>query len=378
MAHWSHRFLLLSSAFVSHLVGWGTSNYAIPPLQTSPAIPSSASFPLNADQGWFVSPSLLVWRPYQDDIDSGFSLTIPSVTPTISKDKTQNVRFKWGTGVRLSLGRYLPKHEQWDVVFASTYFYSDTDQTIHGKGFSAQSLSLTQLKTITEGWNPRLLGTSLKTRLNWKINYFTWDLAAGRLYRLTPKIVVHPYLCLRSMLIYEEYSNRNESVAVSALQSFELRKTTFKTFNNVWGVGPRLGSDFGFYFGRGWSLMGGLSGAITMGRYNIREKINGFILADPNNPSVPAKLKIQDADTNMHANLEGNIGLGWEKWVRGHSVRLAPSFIFEVTQWFLINNWIATNLPTTTPGDPDWGMLSARRMGDLGFLGFTLNLQIDF
>src|SRR5688572_13287179 len=116
MTQWFSSLLLLSfSIFTSHLLGWGTSNYAIPPLQSSPAIPSSASFPLNADQAWSVKSSLLVWRPYQDDIDSGFTLTIPSITPTISKDKTQNVDFKWGTGVRLALGRYLPHHEQWDI-----------------------------------------------------------------------------------------------------------------------------------------------------------------------------------------------------------------------------------------------------------------------
>lgn len=376
MTKWFSGLLLLTST----AFGWGSSEY-FPPSTQPPSEPTLAtlSFPLNPDQEWFVKPSLLVWRPYQDDIDTGYTLSIPSVFPTISKDKTQNVDFEWGTGARLTIGRYLPNHEQWDVTLASTFFYSDTDQTVKGRGFSSLgSLSITQIKAIVDGWNPSILGTSLETDLNWRINYFTWDLAIGRLYNLTSKIVIHPYLCLRSLLIYEKYSNKNASVALNTTGNLALRHTKFKALNSVWGIGPRLGSDFAFYFGRGWTFMGGLSGSVVMGRYNIKEHVNGFIFTS-SIPFTQTKLKIRDADTVMRANLEGNIGLGWEKWVRKHTVRVAPSFVFEATQWFLINNWVATNLPRSpSPGNPDWGMVSARRMGDLGFLGFTVNLQVDF
>jgi hypothetical protein len=223
------------------------------------------------------------------------------------------------------------------------------------------------------------LGPALQTKLNWRINYFTWDLAAGRLYNLTRKVIMHPFISLRTMLIYEKYSNKNETPILDSLIEPTLASTKFKADSSVWGIGPRIGSDFIFNFGHGWSFVGGLSGALVMGRYNLKEKVDGFLPLAGIAPSAPAHLKIKDADTVMRANLEGNIGLGWEKWVREHSVRIAPSFMFEVTQWYLINNWSATNLPTSpSPGDPDWGMLSTRRMGDLGFLGFTVNLQVDF
>ncbi len=383
MTKWFCSLLLLSSSTVlTTLQGWGTSDYVIPSLQppAHQAPPSSISFPLNEDQEWFVKPSLLVWRPYQDDIDSGFTIAVPASslsTISVQKNKTQNVDFSWGTGVRLTIGRYLPNHEQWDVTLGSTFFYSNTDQTIRVKnglsglngGFPSES------KLITEGWNPSLLGVGNKTELNWRINYFTWDLAVGRLFSLTPRIVVHPYLCLRTLLVYEKYSNRNKSFDI-ANNAVILRNTSFKAENTTWGIGPRLGSDFAFSFGHGWSFMAGLSGSIVMGRNDISEKIEGFI-PQAGALSTPAELKIQDADTVMRSNLEGSIGLGWEKWVRKHSVRIAPSFVFEVTEWFLINNWAATNR-TSANGSPDWGMNSSRRMGDLGFLGFTLNLQLDF
>ncbi len=369
--------LLLSSCLITTaLSGWGNAEYTPPSLLPTPdPAPTTLTFPLNDDQAWFVKPSLLVWRPYQDDIDTGFTLAIPSTAPVVSKDKTQNVDFNWGTGVRLNIGRYLPHHEQWDVTLASTYFYSDTKQTIKGKGFG--SSSITDLVVISGGWNPELLGPSLKTNLNWRINYFTWDLAIGRLYNLTPKFVIHPYLCLRTALMYEKYSDKNQSRGFMSSGAVALLSTTFKASNSVWGIGPRLGSDFMFNFGRGWSFIGGLSGTIVMGRYHINENVKGYIVRDGLTPSPTVRLKIHDADTMMRTNLEGNVGLGWEKWVRKHSVRIAPSFMFEVTQWFLINNWVATSLPNTT-GSPDWGMNSARRMGDLGFLGFTVNLQVDF
>ncbi len=377
MTKWFSSLLLLSTCISTSVFSWGNSNYTPPSIQPVPG-PTLAdvSFPLNADQEWFVKPSLLVWRPYQDDIDTGFTLAMPSLSPSTSKDKTKNVHFEWGTGVRVTVGRYLPHHDQWDVTFASTYFYSDTHQTVKGKGFPTTGSN--PLVVITNGWNPSLLGSSLETDLNWRTNYFTWDLAIGRLYKLTSKFVIHPYICLRTLLLYEKYSNKNDSVAMNASSALELRRSKFNASNSVWGLGPRLGSDFAFYFGRGWSFLGGLSGSVVMGRYHIKEHINGFI-SSTGAASTPTTLNIHDADTVMRTNLEGNIGLGWEKWVQKHTVRIAPSFLFEVTQWFLINNWVGTNLPpSAAPGSPDWGMLSTRRMGDLGFLGFTVNLQVDF
>ncbi|MBP7074738.1 MAG: hypothetical protein KBA81_05065 [Rhabdochlamydiaceae bacterium] len=371
----SSSLLLSTCLLTTALSGWGNSDYVPPSVMPTPGPTLDVTtFPLNEDQEWFVKPSLLIWRPYQDDIDTGFSLKTPSNAPVTRKDKTQNVHFDWGTGVRLNIGRYLPNHDQWDITFNTTFFYSDTHQTVHGHGFGSTALS--DLVTISDGWNPELLGTSFKTHFNWRINYFTWDLAAGRLYNLTPKFVIHPYICLRTMLTYEKYTNKNLS-AFNTGTFLTQRETTFKAYNSVWGIGPRLGTDFMFEFGRRWSFLGGLSGSIVMGRNHIREKIHGFIFGDGASPSTPTFLKISDADTVMRANIEGNIGLGWEKWVRNHSVRIAPSLMFEVTEWFMINNWVSTNLPSTT-GSPDWGMISARRMGDLGFLGFTLNLQVDF
>jgi hypothetical protein len=374
------QLLLLSSiAMATALHGWGSSDYVSIPLQTTPAFSSASSFPLNADQAWFVKPSLLVWRPYQDDIDPGSTILLSSLSPMEEKIKIQNVDFEWATGIRLTIGRYLPHHEQWDITLASTYFYSEAEKEIKGKGVSdLSSLSLPNAKFINEGWNPTLLGPGIKTDLSWRVNYYTWDLAIGRLFLLTPKIVIHPFLCLRSMLIYEKYSNKNHSFSLDPTGAFFTPRTSrFRLRDSVWGIGPRIGSDFSFYFGHRWSFMGSLSGSVVMGRYNLKERIDGFILGSTPSTGPSTKLDIRDADTNMHANLEGNIGLGWEKWVRNHTVRIAPSFLFEVSQWFLINNWVATSLPSTT-GNPDWGMLSSRRMGDLGFLGFNVNLQIDF
>lgn len=371
--------LLLSSClFTTVLSGWGNAEYTPPSLvpAASPTL-DVTSFPLNADQEWFVKPSLLVWRPYQDDIDSGFTLAFKSIQPIFSKDKTQNVDFQWGTGVRLNIGRYLPHHEQWDVTLATTYFYSDTRETIKGKGFDSP-FTITDLVVVNPGWNPQILGSAnLKTNLNWRINYFTWDLAVGRLYNLTRKLVIHPYLCLRTTLMYEKYTNKNLAAGFSDRGDVAWLNTSFKAYNSIWGIGPRIGSDVMFNFGRGWSFLGGFSGSIVMGRYHIKENLDGHLTVAQVFPSPKARLKIRDADSMMRANLEGNIGLGWEKWVRNHSVRIAPSFLFEVTEWFLINNWVATTIPATN-GVPDWGMDSNRRMGDLGFLGFTVNLQIDF
>ncbi len=382
MNKWIASISLISLLMIEgEASGWGGNGYVLPNLQTSPELPS-IDFPLNADQAWFVKPSYLIWRPSQEDTDIGIS-AVNNGNNNI-KRSVKEIDFGWSSGVRVGIGRYLPNHQQWDVTLFTTYYYNDSKSDAKGNlpslnvgpaGFSAQNV-----KTIDIGWNSDLLGNSIHSEYGLRLNYFTWDLSVGRQFSLLKSVVFHPFIGLRAGLIYEKYSLKNESAFAGAGNSVFLADTQFKAKNNFWGIGPRIGTDFSFHFGAGWSFIGGLSGSLLYSRYNIHQNIDGVFPVIGTSTATPVDVKISDADTLLAVNLDAAIGLGWEKWVRNHSVRVAPSFLFEVVQWYGYNHWLATDFSRASAlTGADFLMHSHRRKdGDLGFLGFSVNLQIDF
>lgn len=211
-----------------------------------------------------------------------------------------------------------------------------------------------------------------KSRVNWRLNYFTWDLSIGRHFTLTRTLEVHPYIGLRAALIDQTYFNRNVDLFVDSNNTITPLSTRFKAENNFWGIGSRLGTEFSFRFGHGWSFLGNFSGSFLLSHYNIKERLNGLF------DGIPYNINVKDGDTVLRANVEGALGLGWEKWVRNHSVRIAPSFLFEATEWFAVNQWVG-NLNADFRGSPNFLVNTDRRkQKDLGLLGFSVNLQIDF
>jgi hypothetical protein len=343
------------------------SGWTLPALQPPPDQPT-INFPLNPDQGWIVKPSLLVWRPNQQDTDIGFSNVIDADDST-TKQRVKELNFSWSTGVRLGLGRYLPNHQQWDVTLNTTYFYNQSSSNAKG--------GLAPVKTIQIGWNTELMPNSIESHYGFNINYFTWDLSVGREFSLTRTVVLHPFVGLRAGLIYENYYTRNQSVVFTPAPV--VTGTKFKASNDFWGIGPRVGTDFSFYFGTGWSIIGNLSGSFLYSRYDIKETIDGAFLPVQAVKTIPVNVRIKDHDALLATNLDAAFGLGYEAWVRNHTVRIAPSFLFEITKWYGFNHWIATDFSTSTVAPVPFIMDSTRRKdGDLGFLGFSVNLQIDF
>jgi hypothetical protein len=68
--------------------------------------------------------------------------------------------------------------------------------------------------------------------------------------------------------------------------------------------------------------------------------------------------------------------MGYETWVKNHTVRLVPSILFEASCWFDTNQFFLTqskNLQAVTPN-----FTNIRRQGNLILMGFSFNLQADF
>ncbi len=377
MSRWITTFVATSLVLMSSTELWswggqlrGPANSS-PDSSVAPSMPKD-SFPLNDHQDWYVRESYLLWSPHEDDADWGnrFSLKLsPDVSINVHMKKPD---FGWYSGARLAVGRYLPNHDHWDISLISTYFYAESK--------NHASPSREKGGTLNSTWSPIASALNYDSGKGvWRLNFFTWDLAVGRDLFLSSKITAHPFFALRNFLIYEDQAARysgHESIAASG----QVRDTTakFKGHNNSWGIGPRVGSDFTYYLKNFWTIMGSLSGSVLFGSCHVGESISTH-LADNLAPNdINHSFRVSDNGFAVRSNLEGSIGMGWEKWVKRNRVRIAPSVVFEAAQWFDVNQWIVLRAATATdPTSLDF-YNTDRRHGDLTFLGFTFNLQVDF
>ncbi len=367
MSRWITTFVGASLALLNtqELLSWGQPRpVPVPPnaVQTSPV---QESFPLNDQQGWYTRESYLLWTPHEDDIDWAAKFFSNSTSNVNVNTHLKKPDFGWYSGVRLAVGRYLPNHDHWDISLISTYFYANTE--------NESSPDANDGGSLIPMWSPTApLFNYTKGEGNWRLNFFTWDLACGRNLFLSSKITAHPFFSLRSYLIYESQSSKL-SGTLTTPNLVQTASSKFKGHNNSWGIGPRVGADFTFYLNKFWTLLGSLSGSVLLGSYKVSENIKNQFNATGNT------FQVSDHGFDIRSNLEGSLGMGWEKWVNRNRVRIAPSIVFEASEWFDMNQWIVVrNQSSFGPVTNLQYYTADRKHGDLTFLGFTFNLQVDF
>ncbi len=317
-------------------------------------------FPFNADQSWFVEESYLLMRPSLGDLEIGNMITQKGApTDTRYNISVKSPEFEWNSGVRLGLGRYLPNHDKWDVSFYTTYFYGDAEDHEHGH--------LDQSKGLAVSYNPFAIILSEKTKAEWRMNYFVLDLMLGRQFAMTSQIIFHPYIGLRGALIYTDFQSNNFGdvvVGSGSTITTSAGRVKVKMEEDFWGIGPRAGTNFEYKFTGNWSFLGNFAGALLYGHYHVKEKSKTTRTVS----GVKALFisKSIDHDDAIRVNLDAAIGIGWEKWFKNNTVRIAPNLQFESTLWFDMNDFFK---PSTT---------FSQDHGNLGLMGFSFNLQVDF
>lgn len=326
-----------------------------------PSLPiSEKRFPLNESQAWYLEQSYLIWKPHEDNLWYTAKTGVHSRGGAVFKIKKETPDFGWYSGARVVLGRYLPKHGQWDIFLATTYYYAPTDDHTHADRSKGTVLN--------PRWVPDFIDGVTSSKVTWRLNYFTWDLALGRYFTLTKKLNIHPLFGLRAALIYQDYRNRSINEGADQFSLY------FKAREDLWGIGPRGGVDFDFKFQRRWSILGSISSSLILGGYDLEEMMKTSFLDSIFN--LRETNTVREDSFSIRANLEGKIGIGWEYWLAKHHVRLAPSFLFEATNWYNLNQFFTIHREKK-PGDIAL-VKKQPPSGSMGLMGFSLNLQVDF
>ncbi len=326
------------------------------------------NFPFSQNQQWFTEESYLLWKPYMENMQYGNKDTFTQVDASHFSDKikVKEPEFEWSSGVRVMIGRYLPNHDLWDIGFTTTFYYTDTDDKTN--------LNAAKNRGFNPSFFPNFNTPVDSGSFDWRLNYWTLDLLVGRLFNMTSNIVFHPYFGVRGSLQYQ-----HARAKLSLLQEEPSQRTTTtgksSIDNDFWGLGPRAGTSFIYYFENHFSFLANISAALLVGAQKLKENssrsvvVNAGGVISQQNPNF----RSHDSLDVIRSNIEASVGLGWERWLRDNTVRIAPSVNFEGSLWFAMNqlyNFYASNHVSSN--------VEQRRQGNLGLMGLSFNLQVDF
>lgn len=327
----------------------------------------------------FISGDYLYWVPHQDDLFYAASQTTDTSSPVAeTHNKYKQPHFDWSSGFRLSVGGYTS--DSWDIGLTGMYIHSDAHSHTH--------VPPKAIGQIVPGFNTNLFSTdALKSHASNHLKFGTLDFSIGREFFLTQRFAIHPLIGLRGF----HMSQRYHAHYLSAFTMIDLPlpatilKASFKAKNSTYGIGPRAGIDIKFYMTEHFAFLGGLSGSLLWGTYRVHQRFFGrestIIVVDGVNEFIfaPSILKTSEKNASLRTNIDAYFGLGYDVWFNCDKNRFYVALLFEASEWFAMNQFNDTF--STTPLNSSIATISIaglRRHGDLGFVGGTLHLQIDF
>lgn len=340
----------------------------------------TAGLNVNDKRSFFIEADYLFWRPQLED--AAFTIKESKVSKTGSESvhmKLKQPNYNLSSGARLGLGGY--NSDSWDIGLTGTYLYSQSDKKVHSH--------VTDNQTLIPQWIPSIFGLpALRATANWHMNFYTADFSIGREFFLTKRFAVHPTIGLRGFGIDQKLKNKFTGIyqeGSSTAPTAVTLRSQFNAYQNVWGIGPRMGLDVNFYLHNSWVLLGGLSGSLLYSNYRVKEKFHGYKdLSEGGTITIsPFNGKVKDHAHLGRANMDAYFGLGWDKWFKNGKNRLGISLSFEASQWFQMNQWLNLEVSTFDNNPPnnldkDDTIMAEKRRGDLSFVGGTLRFQIDF
>lgn len=374
--------VLLSMAFAPAVYGWGTANAGndVPADQMVSQGANNPAIHLHGDDqiGW-LNFSYLLFKPHVDNGAFASLVTNPfGLNGAGASIKPKTPDFNWSSGARVSLGRYLPNHDQWAIGFTTSYYYSNSENEVEsraGSDFTTAYLAPQMFQNVLGNFAQEAEG-------NWRMNFFVMDLGLSREFFITPEITLTPYLGARGMVLYQKTSSTYSSFFETAGGTLVVPavNTKMSARQETWGVGLRAASDVAFHMRHHLSIIGSFGGSLLYGHYKNRQNFSGLVqpLLNPYNP------RVFNHGYDLVSNIEGNIGLRWERWYEASRNRLAISVTFEGQQWFDINKLTrvdSTSAVATVPGAGAATIFEPNPVGlngDLTLVGFTFTLAWDF
>ena len=304
------------------------------------------------DWGFFAGANALYVQPYQEGMQLAEKVELlNSNYRTIGLIKQS---FDWTPAFKLQLGWAMCR-DKWSLY--TEYFHLHVSDSTKASADPRLSMSTLFGNTPYLVSNAAIdhYGVSLKNK--WKIDMDFVDLNLTRPFYNGEKLILKPIVGLRAAWITQKTSGSWIYYATNVVLPSSIKSGSF-------GIGPKFSLNGKWIWGRGFSMLGDITGSVLHTHYKLRKNTNTYVAGNLNPVD---SYHVRDKVDYLRPALETELGISWGRYVsdRDWHVELALTYIFNV-YW---NQNMISNY---------FNMLTNTGASDLYLHGLNLALRFDF
>lgn len=355
-------FLCLSSLCFSSL--FADSN-AISDLSVSNAV----------EKGWTIDGTFFYWNAKIDGLQFAEEVRLKGLIPNqvpIEIDailQCKNLPFnRWDPGFQIGLGYLFSERDQWHTRLSWTRFRTESHASI-----STPETDATHY--LFPLWISFLVGPqATHVTADWNLDYDVVDWELSRSFFVGDWLSLEPKFGVRGVRIAQDYDVHYNAFYNAG--TIFTNNSAFKADQSFKGVGLKIGSDLEFYMCKQLSLIGNFAASLLWGHYSMQEKANGLIILS-STTSLPETIKFKASPDVLRTNLEGFLGVKWERFFHRDRYRFSCALFYTFSYWFK-QNTLTNQIANFAPNLQNPAITETVKSGDLQLQGGNIRLGLEF
>jgi hypothetical protein len=317
--------------------------------------------------GPYVSMEYLYWKPFQEQLNFCALVTGRGVSDGGPGEITivpQTLKFEHTSGFRAALG-YDFHYEKYDTCFAWTYFHPTAKRHI------SQSDHVIFFAFPFGGLTDSDVPNAASSTSKWRMAFDMFDFEFARKFTVGKRFTIRPLIGVKGGWINQSQYASYKNIPLGASSNIiEIVQGTFKRKNNFHGMGPRLGADLRYGFGREFGVFGTFSGAALYGHLDATTTI--FLTDTLTNSGAAGNgaktYTYSYGYSPLRTTAQLLVGVDWAKCLfQKWQIRLSAAY--EAQIWW--NQFLAL-------GDFSEEVNSIYGYADLWMQGLTVQARFDF
>ncbi len=211
-------------------------------------------------------PSDKTASPYQKELDSVVSAEVDYLlwfsnqdglhSPTVATGKSPNLRSKWSSGVRATMGG---QSAHWDIELCYTYYST-----------SSSDMASANIDTILSS-TPSTTGI-FEVGEKWHLHFNRLDLQLGRKLLFGDHFLLEPFFGIEGLDVSQKFNLNVNTIFLDLTTALPATNIVdSKNRNSLLGIGPRAGIKANLDFKAGFGPYANLGLNILWGKFKIKQ-----------------------------------------------------------------------------------------------------------
>lgn len=323
--------------------------------------------PAPYDTTWFFTGEVLYWHAKEGGTE--YAIALDSAVYPISASM-KDVDFEWDLGFRVGVGRFIGKRN-WDISLTYTQFYTSDTESTHELNDSIVWID----GTVGES------GGICRAKFDAVIDYDSLDLLFAQSLFISQKTSFHPKFGLKAIWMDQKFKLQgNDRLTYAPLFVSGSVFHRLHTKSNIFGLGPKFGTDVTCFIGDGFRLFGDLSASLFYVSADASFKNRIVVLPDGEGETV-AQISLKGDKHLFCPQVAFLAGLAWGTnfHVKGRDQYFEIGMGYEVQYFWRVNQTI--NISNAYPPLTAVGPVKVdykRTSEDISFYGITFKARLDF